>query len=187
MAIADGNRLLQVNSVLIMLMVQSFSGLVVSNPSMSVSPLSSSPVTFVMSRGEAYYVSAIPTPSSPNLLRFDWNVSVSYSSTGQGSIQFSRDNSTWANLASYYLIFGQAQGKQAVDSSWARSGTNYLRASYNQSSSVVLILKVFVNYSATILLILSPIIITIAFGTGLYFLRKHKKQRNPVERPYNGV
>ena len=170
-----------------MLMVQSFSGLVVSNPSMSVSPLSSSPVTFVMSRGEAYYVSAIPTPSSPNLLRFDWNVSVSYSSTGQGSIQFSRDNSTWANLASYYLIFGQAQGKQAIDSSWARSGPNYLRASYNQSSSVVLILKVFVNYSATILLILSPIIITIAFGTGLYFLRKHKKQRNPVERPYNGV
>ena len=187
MAIADGNRLLQVYSVLIILMVQSLSGFVVSNPSMSMGPLNSSPVTFVMTRSEAYYLAAIPAPSSPNVLRFDWNVSVSYSSTGQGSIQFSRDNSTWANLASYYLIFGQAQGKQAVDSSWARSGTNYLRASYNQSSSVALILKVFVNYSATILLILSPIIITIAFGTGLYFLRKHKKQRNPVERPYNGV
>jgi|SRR5436853_3895428 len=169
-------------------MCQSLASSLVISSSTSMSPLSSSPITYVMSRNEAYYMAAIPAAKGANLLGFDWNVSLSHPGTGQGSIQFSQDNSTWSNLVSYYLVLGEAQGKQAIDSSWASPGTNYLRASYNQSSSDVLTLKVFVNYASTLLLILSPSIIIMAVGTGLYFLRKRRKQRTtPVKRPDNGV
>src|SRR5439155_4890403 len=162
--------------ILIALMVQSSSSPVIIYYQATMSPLGSSSISYVMSRGEAYYVTAIPAPDGPNLLRFDWNVSVSYTGTGQGSIQFSHDNSTWSNLASYYLVLGEAQGKQSIDSSWALSGTNYLRASYNQSFSEISILKVYVNYAFTILAVLSPFISVGIVGASIYFVRKRDRQ-----------
>ena len=179
MTTTERTRKVQACSVLFMLIAQLFVSPVGSANIASMSPLSSSPVTYVMTRSEAYYLEAIPPPNGPNLLAFDWNVSVSYPGTGFGSIQFSHDNSTWSNLKSFFLVVGEAQGKQTVDSSWAQPDTNYLRASYNQSSSEVLILKVFVNYSSTILLILSPFIAGGVLGGAIYFVKKRDKRSTP--------
>src|SRR5207245_8718054 len=111
-------------------------------------------ISFYATRSQAYYVADIPAPHGANLLSFDWNVSVSPVSTGTGSVQFSHNNSTWSNLVSFELTAGEAQGRQAIDSSWAAPGANYLRAAFSQSLSHVTSLEVVANYGINLLLIL---------------------------------
>jgi len=131
-------------------------------------------IVFQVNRNVAYYLETIPPPNSQSILWFDWNVIMIGASNGTGSIQFSQDNLTWSNLLAFKLVSGLAQGRQHIDISWARPGSNYLRASYNQTSSSVFDIVVFVNYYTTVLLILSPFFIGIVLGLTVYLLRRRK-------------
>ena len=156
------------------------------SPSVSVvmNPINSLEISLVTTRNQAYYLIAIPPRNTPNLLSFDWNVSIPSVSSGPGSIQFSNDNSTWSNLASFNLTGGEALGKQPIDSSWATPGPNYLRVSFwmldNQYLSRVANLMIFVNYAETILLILTPFIVTGPLGGAVYILRKRNKRSTAI-------
>lgn len=133
-------------------------------------------IVFQVSRNVAYYLEAIPPPSSQSTIWFDWNVTIIGASYSTGSIQFSQNNLTWSNLLAFTLVSGVAQGRQHIDLSWARPGSNYLRASYNQSLSSMLDLVVFVNYYTTVLLILSPFFTAVVLTLAVYLLRGKKSR-----------
>jgi len=134
-------------------------------------------IIFQVSRVAAYYLGAIPPPSSQRILWFDWNVTVDRAANGTASIQYSQDNFTWSNLLAFTLFLGVAQGRQHIDVSWARAGSNYLRASFNQSLSSVLNLVVFVNYYTTALLTLLPVFIAIAVALSIYVSWRSKRRQ----------
>src|SRR2546422_1076108 len=99
----------QVCSVLVTLMAITF-GVASPQHTISMTLSSQETVSFSTTRSQAYYLAAIPAPHGSNLLSFDWNVSVTGVSNGTGSVQFSHNNSTWLNLASFELAAGGAEG-----------------------------------------------------------------------------
>lgn len=165
--------------VLVILFLPAF-GMLGLSPSPTMSPPSSFAIVFITSRTQAYYLMAIPDPNDPHLLSFYWNVSAPNLPDGTGSVQFSHDEVAWANLVTFNLVSGEAQGKQAIDSSWASPGPNYLRVSYwvsgNQSLSEVWILEISINYAETMLLSLLPFVVAGTIVAGAYLLRKRNRQ-----------
>ena len=165
----------QVSFVLLTLIAMTF-GVAYAPQAVSMTSLSQETISFSTTRSQAYYLAAIPAPHGANLLSFDWNVSVTGASNGTGSVQFSHNNSTWSNLASFELAAGGAEGRQGIDSSWAAPGANYLRAAFNRSLSHVLNLEVVVNYDMNLLVILSPFLVGAVLGSAIYFRRKGREQ-----------
>ncbi|OLD03122.1 hypothetical protein AUG19_01845 [archaeon 13_1_20CM_2_54_9] len=134
-------------------------------------------VTLEISRDAAYYLEAIPAPRSQTELWFDWTVTAPNASNGTGMIEFSRDNVNWSNLVSFPFVSGQATGRQFIDSSWARPGQNYLRASDNKAYSTGLTIVVYVNYYEALLLILSPFLAAAIVATVTAYLRRRKRRQ----------
>jgi len=131
-------------------------------------------ITLEISRDAAYYLEAIPAPRSQSELWFDWTVTAPNASNGTGMIEFSLDNVNWSNLVNFPFVSGRAIGRQFIDSSWARPGQNYLRASYNQAYSTGLTIVVYVNYYEQLLLILSPFLAASIVATVIACLRRRK-------------
>jgi hypothetical protein len=109
-----------------------------------------------MSRSAAYYLAGIPSPGSKGMLWFDFTVDASTPVSGTGVILFSHDGVGWSNLQEIQYHNGTASGRQTIDSTWAVSGGNYLKASFNQTLSNSQVLTVFVNYASTLAYSLLP-------------------------------
>ena len=170
--------MLKIHSCLVLLGMIGILG-ICSTSTVMASP-ASHPITLVMSRNEAYYLGSIPPQNTPNILSFDWNVSLSNLSNVTASIQFSHDNSTWSNLNTFELFSGEANGRQPIDAGWAVPGVNYLRISCwisgNQLFSGVLRLEVFTNYDSVVLLVLSPFVVAPILITTVHLRRKRNGQ-----------
>ena len=172
------NRIVQIHSCIVSLAILGTLG-ICSTSTVMASP-ASQPITLVMSRNAAYYLGNIPPQNTPDILSFDWNVTLSNLSNVTASIQFSHNNSTWSNLNSFEFFSGDAQGRQPIDAGWAVSGVNYLRVSCwvsgNQLLSGVLRLEVFANYGEVVLLVLSPFVVLPVLIAIVHLRRKRNRQ-----------